>query len=84
MYLHYCFLNIYFFGPLDHFSAYLRKLNFYEAELIFNYLLIKNREPFRETLILEKLILARKNIINLIELNITKFKADNRRILPYI
>ena len=82
--LHNCFLNIYFFGTIEQFSEDLRRLNFYEAELIFNYLLIKNRQALRETLIFEKLILARRNLISLIELNITQIKADTRRILPYI
>ena len=83
-YLHNCFLNIYFFGTLEQFNENLKRLNFSEAELIFNYLLIRNRQALRETLIFEKLILARRNLISLIDINIKKLKADTRRILPYI
>jgi hypothetical protein len=83
-YLNNCFLNIYFFGSLEEFYENLIRLNFSEAELILNYLLIRNRQPFRETLILEKLVLARRNFIILIDLNIKRFRADRRRILPYI
>ena len=83
-YLNNCFLNIYFFGTLEQFYENLIRLNFSEAELIVNYLLIRNRQPLRETLILEKLVLARRNIIRLIDINIKQFKADTRRILPYI
>ena len=82
--LHNCFLNIYFFGTLEQFSEDLKKLNFYEAELIFNYLLIRNRQHLRETIIFEKLILARRNLISLIDINTKKLKIDTRRILPYI
>ena len=83
-YLNNCFLNIYFFGSLEQFYENLIRLNFSEAELILNYLLIRNRQPLRETLILEKLVLARRNIVRLIDISINQFRADRRRILPYI
>ena len=82
--LHSCFLNIYFFGSLDQFSEHLKRLTFYETELIFNFLIIKNRELLRDTLILEKLLLARRKIISLIEINTKKFEIDTRKIQPYI
>ena len=75
-----CLLNICFIKSLEEFSEDLDKLDFQEVEIVFNLLIVRDRQIEREPLVPEKLYIAKKRFLKLLDIRIKEFK----RLLPYI